>query len=247
MTRTAGWIAAVVLSIVAVAPGILHADTVQLSIRKGRVSLVATNATPAEIFTAWSKAGGVAVVNADRMPATPITIRLDDVPEEQALDTLLRPVSGYLAQRRVSPLAAEGSIFARIVILATPPQAAAPQPAVVPATPAGSTPGSRRSPLPAPQPQPEPPAASPPERTPEPQGIPVDTGVTRLTGPDGQPVDDDQVGAPPPSATPPGGADAPPPPSPGSATSSRPGMPTTPAAGVVAPGMPTAAPPARQR
>ena len=169
----------------------LYATPVELTVHDGRLSLVAVNATPAEIFDAWSRAGDVRVVNAERMPAAPLTITLEDVPEEQALDTLLRPVTGYLARRRTEPTAT-ASIFDRIVIV---PTAAAARPAAAPGAPTPSAPPfspaapplSRAPQPPAPFAPPPPPAAPPPP-----------TGVTRIIGPDGQPVEDDQVGAPPP-------------------------------------------------
>jgi len=185
MTRDVRAFVASLLSIVAVVSIRLHADTVQLSLHGGRLSLVATNATPAQIFEAWSRAGGVLVVNADQMPAAPVSITLDNVPEEQALDTLLRPASGYLAVRRTDPVES-ASVFDRIVIL---PSSEARQAA--PAS-SGTTFPARASSAPRPATQP---AATPQV---QPQGIPQGTGVTRLVGADGQPVEDDQAGAPPP-------------------------------------------------
>ena len=170
------------LSIVTIVSATLHADTVQLTIRDGRLSLVATNATPAQIFEAWSRAGGVLILNAERMPSAPLTLRLDNVPEEQALDTLLRSVSGYLAQRRTEPVES-GSIFERIVIL--------PSPQVV-RQPAAAAPGAV-APPPVPQPRP---GVQQPTASNQPQGMPQGPGVARLIGADGQPVEDDQAGAP---------------------------------------------------
>jgi hypothetical protein len=169
---------------------LLRADTVQLSLHDGRVSIVADRATAAQILQAWGRQGGVTIVNVDSVPAVPLTLRLDDMPEEQALDVLLRAAGGYLARRRESP--ANGSVFDRIVITPTAstaagnaqfgaPAASAPAavspsaapPLAVPASAAGSA-----QPFPAP-------AALP-------QGIPVSPGVVRLVGPDGQPLADDQ-------------------------------------------------------
>lgn len=240
--------------ILAIAPALVHASTVELTLRDGRVSLVASDATPAQIFDAWSRTGGVAVINADRLPSTPVTIRLDDVPEEQALDTVLRSVSGYLARRRVVADASR-SLFDRIVILATPATArvtapAPPPPARAAGTPAPVFPQAPAAMQEAPRPDA---AAAASQPAAEPAGIPQGPGVVRLIGPDGQPMEDDQVGAPPPPATPYSGGDAPNAPPRGA----RPGFvppqappPTagTPAPiGVPAPGMvvPTPAPPNR--
>jgi len=189
MTWRARAFAGALLSIVTVVSAALHADTVQITIRGGRISLVATNATPAQIFAAWSRAGGVLIVNVERMPSAPLTLRLDNVPEEQALDTLLRSVSGYLAQRRPEP-AESASIFNRIVILPTPQVVRQTAPAA-----AASTAGPP-VPLPRPTVQPQPPLQN------QQQAIPQGPGVTRLIGADGQPVEDDQAGAPPPPYNP---------------------------------------------
>jgi hypothetical protein len=194
--------------IVAIAPALVHASTVELTLRDGRVSLVATDATPAQIFDAWSRAGGVAVINAERLPSTPVTMRLDDVPEEQALETVLRSVSGYLARRRVVADASR-SLFDRIVILATPATARVTAPAPAPPARAAGTPTPVFPQAPAIQEAPRPDAAAAGQPVAEPAGIPQGPGVVRLVGPDGQPMEDDQVGAPPPPATPSGGVDAP--------------------------------------
>jgi hypothetical protein len=210
MTWVPRAIIGVLFAIVLIVPSTLHADTVQLSLQNGRLSLVANNATPKQIFEAWSRAGGVLVVNAERMPAVPVTMTLENVPEEQALETILRSVSGYLARRRTESASADttASVFDRIVILPTPAStqppatAAAPQPA--PRTVAGPPVfGQPSRPVTAQQQQQAP--AAPPA------GIPQGPGVTRLIGPDGQPVEDDQAGAPPPPAPAPyNGGDVPP-------------------------------------
>jgi hypothetical protein len=237
MTRWHQGLVGALLLIAAIVPSPVHANTVELTLRDGRVSLVATNATPGQIFDAWSRAGGVAVINAERLPSTPVTIRLDDVPEEQALDTVLRSVSGYLARRRTTAIAGH-SVFDRIVILATPATVTNTAPA--PPARAGGTPAP---PLFAQPPALPPAAGTDTAGAPQPEGIPQGPGVVRLLGPDGQPMEDDQVGAPPPPSAPYGDAEAPglpPPNAPSSAmppTSTRPGAPTAAPIGAPAPGM----------
>jgi hypothetical protein len=125
------------------------------------------------------------------MPSTPLTLKLENVPEEQALDTLLRSVSGYLAQRRVTTAGSSASTFDRIVILPAPAAAA-------PATIAAPQPGARGPNAMPVFPQAPRPAAPPGMQPPEaPSGIQQGPGVTRLIGPDGRPVEDDQADAPP--------------------------------------------------
>ncbi len=185
MTPAARALVGAMLTIVVIASADLRADTVQLSLRDGRLTLVAVNTTAARIFEVWSRTGGVEIVNAERMPATLLTLTLQDVPEEQALDTVLRAVSGYMARRRPSP-ASDASVFDRIIIIPTV---------------AGVRPTAASSPLPpatagrsAPAPQPPPTFSQGP-------------GVGRLIGADGQPMEDDQADAPP---APFNGGDAPP-------------------------------------
>lgn len=261
MTRFGRALVGVTLTIVAIARPALCADTVQLSLRDGRLSLVAVNSTPAQIFDAWSRAGGVRIVNAERMPSTPLTLTIENVPEEQALDTVLRAVTGYMARRRTQP-GPGASIFDCIIIL---PSIAEARPAAAP-TPAPAAGRGRSAAAPPPVAAPAP--APPPT-------FPQSPGVGRIIGPDGQPMEDDQAGAPPPPFN---GGDAaaprvPPPtqprvvpsaPAPPSAqpdapaqgttqpgVSSAPGVPqggvTSAPAGVPRPGMPVPAPAAPQQ
>ena len=109
-----------------------------LTISDGRVTLNAAGATVREILIEWAKVGQTKIVNAERVTGGPITLQLTNVPEEQALDVILRSVSGYVAAPR--PIVNPGaSRFDRILIMptSTPPHvvAAAPPPPGLPATP----------------------------------------------------------------------------------------------------------------
>jgi len=109
---------------------------VQLSIRDGRVTLTATNATVRQILTEWARIGQTKIVNVERIPGGPLTLQFTNVPEPEALDILLRSVTGYLAAPR--PVAvANLSHYDRILVL---PTAAPPR---VPVT-AGPTPVLQR-------------------------------------------------------------------------------------------------------
>jgi hypothetical protein len=110
---------------------------VHLTISNGRVTLDAASATVREILVEWAKVGQTKVVNAERVTGGPITLQLTNVPEEQALDVILRSVSGYVAAPR--PIVTPGaSRYDRILIMpastppravaATPPPAGFPQP-----------------------------------------------------------------------------------------------------------------------
>jgi hypothetical protein len=128
-------------------PGLAAAGEVRLSIKDGRVALTARDATLREILVEWERVGGTRIVNRDRVPGTRLTLELANVSEEQALMTLLRPIAGYLASRRLGP---EGgaSAFSRIILmpaLATPAAytAAAPAQTAGPAGIGGGPPSGR--------------------------------------------------------------------------------------------------------
>jgi hypothetical protein len=98
-------------------PSIASAE-VQLTIQGGRVSLVANGATLRQILMEWSTVGHTTIVNAEQVPGEPMTLQLIDVPEEQALEILLRTLSGYIAAPRATPVASF-SRFDRILVLPT--------------------------------------------------------------------------------------------------------------------------------
>jgi|CXWL01.1.fsa_nt_gi hypothetical protein len=104
-------------------------EPLALEIRDGQVTIKAQNVPLRTILTEWARIGGTSVVGAERVSAAPVTIELTEVPERQALDVLLRNVSGYLLALR--PTGAQGvSAYNRILIM--PPSAAPralPQPA----------------------------------------------------------------------------------------------------------------------
>lgn len=102
------------------------ADGVTITLRDGLVTVVADNATPRQILAEWARVGQVTIVNADKMPGGPVTLRLENVPERQALDAVLRSAAGFMVAERAE-FAAEVSRYDRILILATSnPPAAAP-------------------------------------------------------------------------------------------------------------------------
>src|SRR2546421_12231808 len=103
---------------------------VQLSIHDGRVTLVATNVTVRQILTEWARVGQTKIVNVERIPGGPITLELRNVSEQEALDVLLRSVSGYMTAPRAA-VVANASAFDRIIVMPT---------SVAPRAPAGATP-----------------------------------------------------------------------------------------------------------
>src|SRR4029453_14594598 len=91
---------------------------VQLSIQDGRVTLIARDATIREILAEWARVGQTKIINAERIPGGPVTLELTDVPERQALDVLLRTISGYVAATRTT-VVARASMFDRIIVMPT--------------------------------------------------------------------------------------------------------------------------------
>ena len=113
---------------------------VSLTIDDGRVTLVANDATLAQIMGEWARVGQTKVINGERLTGPPVTLELNGVPEETALSIILRSASGYLVAPREGNLA-HASRFNRILIMPTssaprpspiqpssPPPAAFPQP-----------------------------------------------------------------------------------------------------------------------
>jgi len=105
---------------------------VQLQLHDGRVSIVAKDATVRQILAEWARVGQTKVVNVERIPGGPLTLELSNMPEAQALDVLLRSVSGYMAAPRGTAVA-NLSVYDRIIVM---PTVAAPRPAASAAPPA---------------------------------------------------------------------------------------------------------------
>ena len=99
---------------------------VHLTMHDGRVSIIAKDATLRQILTEWARVGQTKIVNIDKIPGGPISLELTNVPEQQALDVLLRSLSGYMAAPRSEVAAANLSTFDRIIVM--PNLASAPPP-----------------------------------------------------------------------------------------------------------------------
>jgi hypothetical protein len=108
--------------IAAAAAWLLTASTasadVHLTMQNGRVSIVAKDATVRQILTEWARVGHTKIVNVERIPGGPVSIELNNVPESQALEVLLRAMSGYIAAPRAVD-AANLSRFDRIIVMPT--------------------------------------------------------------------------------------------------------------------------------
>ena len=96
---TARVLLAAALLLVPVLPA--AAQSVSLTLRDGRVTLITQNATPAAILAEWARLGQVKVVDGERVPGAPLTLRLENVPEREALDIVLRSAAGYIAAPQI--------------------------------------------------------------------------------------------------------------------------------------------------
>ena len=227
MRRT---ILTVALAVVVALPAFAQ-QPLKLSFNNGRVSVDATSVPVRTILTEWGKIGGTKVVGAERISGAPLTVKLVNVTEAQALETILRSVAGYMAAPRTGATTGP-SMYDRILVMAVssaPAAASAARPA--PAQP-GAFAGTQRFIPPRPQrveqqEQDEP--AEPDENPPSP---PVFTFPS--PGQPGTFTNAPGVAMPGPSATPPQTITINP-------AQTSPGQPTFPA-GVAQPGMMVPAP-----
>jgi len=113
---------------------------VQVSIQNGKVSITAKDAMVRDILAEWGRVGRTRIVNGEKVTGGPLTLQLVDVPEEQALRTVLRSVSGYVAAPRAT-VEAGASRFDRILVM---PTSTAPPPS--PAN-RGNTPPAQQAPV----------------------------------------------------------------------------------------------------
>ena len=106
-----------------------------LTIRDGLVTLDAQDVTLRQILTEWARIGRTQIVNVERVTGGPMTLKIEAMPEKQALDIILRTIPGYMALPRATPVA-DASLYDRILIMATTTAVAAPrQPQPSPAYP----------------------------------------------------------------------------------------------------------------
>ena len=107
--------------------GPASAAELRLEMANGLVTIVATDVPLRQILAEWTKVGGTRIVNAERVAGPPVTLQLEQIPEQQALAILLRPVAGYLAAPRRAG-GAGASQYESVMILATstPPATAPP-------------------------------------------------------------------------------------------------------------------------
>ena len=115
------------------------AGELKLTMKDGRVTLIADNVPLRQILLEWARVGKAQVINAEKMVSSTITIQLIDAPEKDALDVLLRSAAGYIAAPR-PVMMADAAVYDRITIMATSRAPAA--------TAVAATPTFQRPPMP---------------------------------------------------------------------------------------------------
>jgi hypothetical protein len=113
--KTSAFLAAIVAFVVL--PSRADAQNLKLEIHEGRVNLQAQNVPVRQILAEWARLGGTKIVNGEKVAGAPLTLQIDNMPERQALDIILRGVSGYMLAARQE--GAGVSAFDRIMILPT--------------------------------------------------------------------------------------------------------------------------------
>ena len=98
--------------------GSASAQALKLEFNQGKVSIDAAGVPVGTILAEWARLGGTKVVGAERIVGSPLTIHLEDLPEAQALEIVLRNVAGYMAApRQAASLGA--SAYDRILVMPT--------------------------------------------------------------------------------------------------------------------------------
>jgi len=120
----------VALTVSLAAPAV--ARQLKIDFHDGLVTVEATAVPIRTILAEWERIGGTKVVGAERISGAPLTLKLVDVSEARALETILRSVAGYMAAPRQADNAGP-SMYDRILVMATssapaPPAAARPAP-----------------------------------------------------------------------------------------------------------------------
>ena len=98
--------------------GSASAQALKLEFKDGKVSIDAAAVPVRTILGEWARLGGTKVVGAERIAGTPLTIQLENVPEAQALEIVLRNVAGYMAAPRQAA-SVGASAYDRILVMPT--------------------------------------------------------------------------------------------------------------------------------
>jgi hypothetical protein len=94
------------------------AGDLKFTMQAGRVTILARDVPVQQILQEWARVGRVRIVNAEKLTGALVSLQLVNVPEAEALDTLLRSAAGYVAAPRPANVGG-ASFYDRIVILPT--------------------------------------------------------------------------------------------------------------------------------
>jgi hypothetical protein len=122
-------------------------QALKLEIQDGRVTLEANLVPARQILAEWAKVGGTKVVGAEKISGAPLTLKIVNLPERQALDILLRSAAGYMAIPRLASATPGASNYDRILILPTSTAAPSSSPAASASNPAAFRPGVVQGPM----------------------------------------------------------------------------------------------------
>lgn len=134
----AAW--AIAVAMVLSAGASADAQHVSLDLRDGKVTLDARDVSLDEVLTEWTRTGGTRIVRVrdGAIVAPRLTLLLRDITEREALDIVLRSVSGYLLVGRRDGFAGL-SAFEQILLLPTSSPQLGPAPADAAAPRGGDT------------------------------------------------------------------------------------------------------------
>jgi hypothetical protein len=116
MKTSLGLLFAAAFAVTSTAPA--AAQDLQLSMRDGRVTLIAENVPVSRILAEWARIGQATVLNGDKLTGPPVTLHFENQPERDVLDVLLRSASGYIVAPRQVAMA-NASVFDRVLIMPT--------------------------------------------------------------------------------------------------------------------------------
>ena len=68
----------------------LASAQIQVAMANGRVTVIAKDATVQQILAEWARVGGITIVNLERVSGGTMTLELEEVSENDALDVLMR-------------------------------------------------------------------------------------------------------------------------------------------------------------
>ena len=102
----------------AAGPVYAQAPNLQLTMKDGRVTILARDVPLRALLDEWARVGQTKIVNADKLTGPRVTLQLVDTTESAALEILLRSAAGYIAAPRPGNRPGT-SAYDRITILAT--------------------------------------------------------------------------------------------------------------------------------